>query len=86
MELGLRNKYGSDPGQVLNLPIKVTVNGPSGSRDVLTTYLQSDQWADVHYPASPYDMASGIHTVIWQTADGRYLACSGFVVEELQGE
>jgi serine/threonine protein kinase len=87
LELGLRNRDAAlKEGHGLNLPIRVTVIDPDGTTDVLSTYLQGEQWALVQYPASPYDMDSGTHTVIWTTDDGRYIACDGFFVEEFFGE
>lgn len=86
MSIGLRNKYGWEQEANLEIPIVVAVTNPEGRRDVLNTFLQGDQWADVAYPADEYDMWSGTHTVVWTDTDGRYLACFGFVVEDIHGE
>ncbi len=86
MSLGLRNKFGWMEESQLNIPIVVAVTNPQGRRDVMNTFLQMDQWAEVTYPSDSYDMWSGVHTVVWTDSDGRFLACHGFVVEELPGE
>jgi serine/threonine protein kinase len=83
VELGLRNKFGWDPANELNVPLTVSIVSPTGRVDQLNTFLQFDQWSSVTYPSDAFDMASGTHTIVWES-EGQFIVCWGFEVEQLR--
>ena len=79
--IGLRNKFGTDENQRLDIPLEVLVLDPGGEISSGQIELMGDDFANIVYP-SDFPGASqpeaGAYTIQWRASDEEVISCFGF--------